>query len=564
MLFIVGLSWLLWSLNNRPPAPLEDPPHNLSRHPALRIQRNSDESDAFFAGPEIRQITLELDESEAEKLRSDARVYVKCKLKDDAMEAMQVGLKLKGAAGSFRELDDRPAFTINVNKYRKQQRYYMLEKFYLNNSVQDESYYSEWLCAWICRQLHLPAPRITFAHVHLGDRDLGLYVLKEGFDEAFIARHFKESDGSLYDGGFVQDVDVDLEKDLGSPKDDLSDLVRLRAACLEPDMEVQRTAIEQTLDIDAFLTFMAFEMMACHWDGYVANKNNYRIYFPKSSGAWFLPHGMDQMFQDVEFSLFEPREPLATRAVRGQSDWNDRYRARVRELLPEFEPVKLIGLIEQLEERLRPELLKLDPNCGPARDEQLVQWRERLTRRYASMLEQLEQPDPPLPVPEPSTEEPVVLEVGQSLVLSDWYPRQETPAAGLTSTEEENVIYRIEAGEATDCIASWRRAIMLTPGQYRLTVELRGEGIQPRAPDDRGIGAGVRISGASRDQGFTNTFDWQIASYDFTIERPAQAAESDGSVDETVMFPVELVTELRAAAGWCEMRLPTLTRVEPK
>ncbi len=395
---------VVWhSLSPESPTGFRSP---LSSHPALRTHHDVDESAALFARTDVLRITLQLAESDAQKLREEERTYVKCDMRENDGEPLQVGLKLKGAAGSFRELDDRPAFTLNVDKYRKKQQFHRLRKFYLNNSVQNESYYSEWLCASICRELKLPTPRIAFAHVWLNDRDLGLYVLKEGFDETFLARHFKDASGSLYDGGFLQDVDVDLEKDAGIDLEDLTDLHQLRAACQLTDAQLQRTALQNTLDLDAFLTFMAFEMMAGHWDGYVANQNNYRLYIPANGRAWFLPHGMDQMFQDSAFSVFEPRMTMVTRAVRGQTDWNERYRDRVRQILPCFEPDKLIASLEQLEARIRPELLKIDPECAPARDELLNQWRERLTQRYASIVKQLEHPDPPPPVDQPADDEP--------------------------------------------------------------------------------------------------------------------------------------------------------------
>ncbi len=285
VLMFAGTSLWLASRFERSTTPVG--PEVVALHPALRPPLPPDESDRLFTRGDVVQISLQLQGPEADKLRADARKYVKCQLRENDGEPLQVGLKLKGAAGSFRELDDRPAFTIGVDKYRKQQRFYLLEKFYLNNSVQDESYYSEWLCAFICRQIHLPAPRISFAHVRLNDRDLGLYVLKEGFDENFLKRHFREPAGSLYDGGFLQDIDIDLEKDLGDDPDDRSDLVRLRQACAESDPAAQRVALEQAVDIDAFLTFMAFELMACHWDGYVANMNNYRLFMPDQGGAGF-------------------------------------------------------------------------------------------------------------------------------------------------------------------------------------------------------------------------------------------------------------------------------------
>ncbi len=127
------------------------------------------------------------------------------------------------------------------------------------------------------------------------------------------------------------------------------------------------------------------------------------------------------------------------------------------------------------------------------------------------------------------------------------------------------MVYRIEVGEASDCIASWRRTVRLPPGRYRFAAELRGEEIKPRPVDDRGVGAGLRISGAKREQGLQDTFDWQNATYEFDLLPQSSQQANDGASEteepEPELYQVELISELRATAGWCEMRAPTLTRL---
>ena len=131
-----------------------------------------DASDDFFDNGVIPQLKIELKESQAKKLREDARHYVKCKLIENGETTYtDVAIKLKGAAGSFRELDDKPAFTLNMNKHVKGQTFHDVDKFHLNNSVQDESYLSEWLCSDLSRDAKVPTPRATHARVWLNDRD---------------------------------------------------------------------------------------------------------------------------------------------------------------------------------------------------------------------------------------------------------------------------------------------------------------------------------------------------------------------------------------------------------
>ena len=313
------------------------------------VAKAVDPSDLFFGSGLVPEIRIELKKSQEAKLREDLRRYVKCTIverlpnpdqPDSPRETTytEVAIKVKGAAGSSRELDDKPAFTLNMNKHAKDQTFHGLDKLHLNNSVQDESYLCEWVCAEIARDAKVPATRVSHARVWLNGRDLGFYVLKEGFDRQFLTRHFGDATGNFYDGGFVQDIDVDLEKDSGKGPDDHSDLHALKTACEEPDAAARWPAIEQQLDVDAFLTFMAFERMTCHWDGYTPNKNNYRIYFdPKDGRARFLPHGMDQMFSDPGFPLLEFPPTIVSSAVMHNPEWRQRYKDRVTELLPLFE-----------------------------------------------------------------------------------------------------------------------------------------------------------------------------------------------------------------------------------
>ena len=205
-LLLIGLASCRSSVVEVPAAPTtaaaehnqpgSEPPAPPPPHPSV----------AFFDAGRIPQIRIELKESQEKTLREDLRRYVKCTLvetlpnPDDPGTTgettyTEVALKLKGAAGSFQELDGKPAFTLNVNKHVKEQAYHGLHKFHLNNSVQDESYLCEWLCADIARAAKVPATRVTHARVWLNGRDLGFYVLKEGFDTPFLTRQFGDATG---------------------------------------------------------------------------------------------------------------------------------------------------------------------------------------------------------------------------------------------------------------------------------------------------------------------------------------------------------------------------------
>ena len=513
-----------------------------------------DPSDAFFDEGRIPQIRITLKESQEKRLREDLRRYVKCTIvetlpnPDDPHTTTEttfteVAIKVKGAAGSSRELDDKPAFTLNMNKHVHDQTFHGLTKLHLNNSVQDESYLNEWLCADIARDAKVPATRVTHARVWLNERDLGLFVVKEGFDQPFLKRHFGDATGNLYDGGFLQDVDADLEKDSGKGPDDHSDLHALKSACEEPDAALRWPAMEQHLDVDAFLTFMAFERMTCHWDGYTPNKNNYRIYFdPKDGRARFLPHGMDQMFGDPGFPILEFPPTIVSSAVMHNAEWRQRYKARITELLPLFEAKRLHEKLDVVIARLQPVVNSLGEEFANVHADRVREFKERIAAREPALREQLEHGDPL----------PIEFDETNQVEIADWYGAQETDDTQLEEVDPdtEQKTYSIQVGESGQCVASWRRRVLLAQGRYRIEVSLKTERVEPRT-DEQGAGAGVRISGGRRDNKVVGNTDWQTVSYDFEV------------IDD--VRDVELVAELRATKGRMWLK-PTarLFRVEPK
>jgi len=506
--------------------------------------RKPDASDEFFKKGTIPELRIQVSESELEKLQGDKRKYVRCTIQENRKTTYKnVGIKLKGAAGSFREWDDRPALTLNSNKFNPGQAFHGLDKFHLNNSVQDETYLHEWLCEELFRSAGVPATRVTHARVWLNNRDVGLYVLKEGFDKTFLQRHFEESDGNLYDGGFVQDIDTELEKDSGKGPDDRSDLIALLEACREPDLDERWKRIEELLDVDAFLKFMAMELMTCHWDGYTQNTNNYRIYFnPADNKAHFLPHGMDQMFGDPNASILDPPGAIVSSTVMQNPEWRARYREQIRELLPLFNPPdKLHKRIDFLRSRLQPVLAAIDPQLAREHAERANGFKEQIAARAASLKEQSEREDP----------KPPEFDENGNMYLADWYTASESEDAAVEEVElGKQMVYWIACGPSGQCVASWRRKVLLAKGTYTFHGSIMTKDVAA-IEDEKGSAAGLRISGAKRTNTVDGTSDWKPIEYEFTVEEESRE--------------VELVAELRTTSGhaWFDRESLHLSRKPP-
>jgi hypothetical protein len=517
----------------------------------------ADDTDAFFRRGEIPTIEIVLEPASAESLRNEPRTYARCAIVVDGKPAAErAGIKLKGAAGSFQSFDERPGFTVHLGKFEGDARFHGMRKFHLNNAVQDPTYLSEWTASSILREARVPATRVSHARVRIAvgaagaadatTRDMGLYVFKEAFDEAFLARHFRNADGNLYDGGFCQDIDADLERDEGKGEETRADLRALAETCRDPDMKSRWKRLEQLVDVPDFVRFLALEAMLGHWDGYAFNSNNYRLYFEPSKGARFIPHGMDQCFQDPGMSVLDMPRALVASSVLKNPEWRSDYRKAIARLLPEFDPARLMKRLEPVQARVQEALRAHSPEAAAAQAEAANAFAERLAARARSLAEQRSAPEP----------KPLVFRTGAAVAIRGFHGMSEVEDANVEEIEENGARwYRVTAGPSGRCIAGFRRGVLLERGRYRLEAFVRTDGVVPleHAADEGapGTGAGIRTSGATRGEGATGGGERAMG-----VEFDVTEATAD----------VELVLELRAKAGTAMWRADsiTLTRVRER
>ncbi len=506
--------------------------------PRFRIESKSAKaSAAFFEAGLVPEMRIEIPPDQYKKLQANNRAYVRCNVtatlttmgEKKQTNFTDVAIKLKGAAGSFRPLTDRPALTLNMDKFHRGQSFHGLDKFHLNNSVQDGSLLCELVSGHLFRQAGVPASRISHARVWLNNRDLGIYVFKEGFDPTFLANYFDKATGNLYDGGFCREIDQPLEKDSGSGPADHSDLKALRAACAIPDLKQRQAELEKRLDIEQFLSFAAMEMLTCHWDGYCRNRNNYRLYFNAADGkAIFIPHGMDQMFGDANFPLFEIGGIVGS-AVIQVPEFRQRFRKRLEELSPLFDPEKLNPVVDGVSQRLKPVLEAMNKDQARGYLGNMQGTKERIKQRYLGIQRILKTYVAPIP--------PKFNEKGE-LLLTGWIEAKETADAvhDRQSLPGNTNALVLKTGPSKRCVASWRREIVLPQGKYEFQALVKTVGVIA-SPDaaQKVSGAGLRTSGGIRTNLLVGNADWKLLKHAFEVPQGNP--------------PVVLIAELRAAAG---------------
>jgi hypothetical protein len=474
--------------------------------------------------------------------RPEQRPEVLATVREGGAVYTNVAIHLKGAAGSFRPIDDKPALTLNFSKHVPGQKFHGYSKISLNNSVQDPSFISEVICRELFDAAGVPVPRADHATVVLNKRDLGLYVLTEGWGKPFLKRYFKNVSGNLYDGGFLQEITGELDTNSGDNPSDRSDLDRLAAAAGEPNGARRRELLTASLDIDRFYSMIAMEIITCHWDGYALNRNNFRVFHDAEANRMvFMPHGLDQMFGVMRSSPESPIDPpmqgLDARAVLTMPGGYERYLQRVGELRTNiFIEAKLTNRVHEIARRIRPTLAAYAPDLAEEHDRRVADLNQRIVDRARSISEQLAEPH-----------EPIAFDADGVFSSFEWKPRtsgrrQSVVDFDRTEKDGQNLL-RIKTGPGGGS-GAWFARVLIGAGSYRFEGNVQTHDIGD------GGGAALRILGAGDARFRSSDEKWSRFSHDFTIAIP--------------VAEIELMCELRSAGGeaWFDADSLRLVRVE--
>ncbi|MSU31432.1 MAG: hypothetical protein EXS25_01995 [Pedosphaera sp.] len=513
----------------------------------------------LFDGP-LLHWDIQLTRAAIEKLRGASgfrsegqRPEVSCHIRAGTNFWTDVALHIKGAAGSSRRFDDTPAFTLNFGKLHEGQTCLGHRKLHLNNSVQDAGRMDELLASEMYLQSGVPTPRATHAIVSVNGRRLGVYVLKGGWDKAFLKSHFGSSKGNLYDGGFLQDIDSNLQRDSGEGEPDWSDLITLRKANNLDSSSARLIALGKCLDIDRFITLTALQILLDDWDGYVRNHNNYRIYTdPSSTRSVFMPHGMDQLWRSPQ-NNFSPRfsSQIASRLF-SIPEMATQLSARMKNLT---NSVFNAGFVDTVFEKAQERLFKaLKAERRLESDEPYLRQAMNDTRsRIAVRMATFEGSSYVPPVP-------VNFDASGYARLTQWRRSVDGRPAkldfgSLANGKKSLKIQTLNEGST----ASWRSQASLPRGRYRFEARARTQGVTGANDFGRGSGAGLRISGIQRENGLQGTHVWTSLSFEFEVgsgktgQDETEPANQDNNSQE-----VSLVAELRADSGEVEFDLESL------
>ena len=411
------------------PAPTASPT------PTPDSNADGDPSEAYFALDRVLNIEIEFAPEDWDTLRHQTRTFedVMAEIEEYSLSRpfaniytwfsgtvtvddethSNVGVRKKGFLGS--QSDTKPSLKLRFDKYVDGLSLGgVIERMTLNNSIQDTSMVNTCLTYQIFAGAGSPSPRCNFATVTVNGKNLGLYVHVEEIKKPFLARHFNNAAGNLYEGtvsDFTPDFRGTLQKKTNEDADEWSDIDAVAAALQDPS-DGGLEALAKAVDLDRFLSFWATEVLVGHWDGYAGDRNNYHFYREPDGPFVFIPWGVDDTFHlKDDPNPFDnisnpPPSVLALSAIPNRlynnADWRLKYVVRLKELLDTgWNEDELLASVDQMAAIVQQHAL---PEAKAAAAEDTGRVQKFILKRRGEILADITPEPPDWPQPEEAAE----------------------------------------------------------------------------------------------------------------------------------------------------------------
>lgn len=287
----------------------------LAVQPRAAWAQDVDPSAAFFDDQRLHTIRLVVNPRDWDELRANFQLnlYYPCHFRWDDQVVRNVGIRSRGTGSRS---GTKPGLRVDFNLYEASQQFLGLKSVVLRNNVQDPTHLHERLGMQLFTRLGLPAPREAHARLYVNDEYVGLYSIVENVDKKFLARHFNQDNGYLYEYDYNPDDQPYRFESRGadpaaySPKPfkpathetdpdprPLADMVRVIAEA--SDVEFSR-AIARYLDVDRLMIHTAIESFLTEVDGFVGDfgMNNFYVYrFEGGTRSTIIPWDKSEAFK---------------------------------------------------------------------------------------------------------------------------------------------------------------------------------------------------------------------------------------------------------------------------
>jgi spore coat protein H len=324
-----------------------------------------------FDDSRVRRIDLSLTQADWDLMWVDpmSKTMVQADVVIFGETLNDVGLRMRGQF-SLNNSGDKKPWKIDTNAYVDGQEFHNLHQLMLLNSIGDASMMNEKLAYEMMEFAGLSASHTAYVElwIDLTDDDQapifwGVYLMVERVDKKYLSNRFgpESTDGNLYKASHAQRGPMDLiyygdsieayptqngqyayGKMNNEEEADYSDIVELcrviDGTTYASDEEFMQ-ALEEVLNVDAFLRYIAVVTTIDNWDTYPYTGNNYYLFDNPVTGRfewipWDLTWGgnpQTALFGRADPGLLE-RAPLYDNVFQVE-EYKSKYAAYVDLLL---------------------------------------------------------------------------------------------------------------------------------------------------------------------------------------------------------------------------------------
>jgi spore coat protein CotH len=194
----------------------------------------------------------------------------------------------------------------------RNQRFFGFQQLSLSSGFSDNSLIREKVVGDIFRMAGVPAPRTAFYRLYIdhgnGPTYFGLYTMVEIPAKPMLETQFSGAGGNLYKpegtgATFASFVEASFDKETNQDEADYADVKALFDALQadREDPESWRAGLEATLNVPAFLRWLAVNTVIQNWDTYGKMSHNYFLYNDPATGLLnWIPWDNNMALSDTQ------------------------------------------------------------------------------------------------------------------------------------------------------------------------------------------------------------------------------------------------------------------------
>ena len=352
----------------------------------LMAQLNPEKAGYVYYDDTVARIDIIIDPDSLDLLLQDNSdkeytakfIYTKSETESDTVDL--VGFRIRG---NVSRIVDKKGFKISINSFVKGQKFYGLEKLNLK-STEDCAQVRARSCWTMVREMGIPFQYISNVRLYINNDYRGFYTNVEHIDEVYLKKRFNHNNGNLYkcrypsylewegddENSYKQlnlyfgDREIrNYELKTNTEEDDYSDLVNLIDVLNNTPNNIFKEEIEEVLNVQDVLKFLAMEIYLGHWDSYSGNGNNYYLYHNQNTNKFeYITYDLDLTFGiqwghpelDVaDIYQWGSAYPLRSKLL-NVKEYRDNYTFYLKQLVERFPVVTIREIAEELQEQVRP------------------------------------------------------------------------------------------------------------------------------------------------------------------------------------------------------------------